>query len=78
MYPIELIRPMAQELENSGFESLSSQEQVKSVLSPSSRDSFTGSKFCVWLRCCKCETRSSNGAKSGSEAEQIGYGFCRS
>ena len=32
MYPIELIRPMAQELENSGFESLSSQEQVKSVL----------------------------------------------
>jgi len=24
MYPIELVRPMAQELENSGFESLSS------------------------------------------------------
>ena len=33
MYPIELVRPMAQELENSGFESLSSKDQVVSALS---------------------------------------------
>lgn len=32
MYPIELVRPMTQELENSGFESLSSKDQVVSAL----------------------------------------------
>lgn len=74
MYPIELIRPMAQELENSGFESLSSQEQVKSVLTQAQ-----GTVLLVVNSVCGCAAANARPgvrmALNQDQAEQIGYGF---
>lgn len=49
MYPVELVRPMAQELQNSGFESLTTPEQVTQKL-----NSKDGTSLLVVNSVCGC------------------------
>ena len=67
MYPLEIVAPMSQELNNAGFKSLTSSEEVKGIFSEKE-----GTTFVVVNSVCGCAAKYARpGAIAGIAGEKL-------